>query len=276
MGPVVMERDDDDFVALLLGNAPAEGTKRHAASTDATLEVRIDDVAVVHTPDEVVRRRRGAWYVIFAVAAAAVALLVGLVPRLVQSSSDAGDQLAVSPLRPTSPAKPAPAQTTAMPPRVHPHAVKLSNAPRAHVPVPLPSAPPAPPAPLAATVSLSAAVVHAGGSITVHYSWTDGSGQLLYVNHVGVSATKFVRLPPCGTSSPAPKASAGHGSWTFALPVGGPVLIEGVSLPFDHPERIRVGVQIGTGGRCGAVEEKTVTQWVTLYPAVVASPSTTP
>ena len=287
MGPVVVERDDDELVALLLGNDPVEGTGRPAGSTDATIEVRIGDLAVVHTPDEVARRRRGAqhrgaWYAIFAVAAAAVALLVGLVPRLVQSSSGSSDQLAVSPLHPSSPAKAAPAHSTTTPPPVHPHPAKSlpalpattgykpSSSPRAHVPV----APP--PAPLSVTMSLSGTKVQAGSSITVHYSWSDGNGRLLYVNAIGLSAVKVVRPPACAGHAPAPKPSKGSGSWIFALPFGQPGLIEGVTFPFDHPERIKVGVQIGTGAQCVPVEEKTVTQWVTLYPSPAVTPSTTP
>lgn len=249
---------------------------------DGTIEVRLGDLAVVHTPEATPRRRRATAYAVVLAAAAAIALIVGVVPRLLPSGNDTKDRLAVTPLHPSSSVRPTSApQTTAASTQPHgqqsaPAVTKThagavaTTAPSAVTPV-LP-----PPAPLAVTMSLSATTVQAGSSITVNYSWTDGSGQVLYVNHVGISAVKFVRLPPCTGIQPAPKPSSGHGSWTFSLPLGEPTLIEGLTPPFDHPERIKVGVQIGTGGRCGPVEEKIVTQWVTLYPAVTATPSTTP
>ena len=209
-----------------------------ARPQDGRLEVRIGDLAVVHTLDE--PRRRGRSYAVIVAAAAAIALVVVLavvlVPGLMQSSRNTDDRLAVSPLHPATSAQPAT------------------------------STRPASPAPLSVTMSLSATTVHAGGSITVNYAWSDGNGRLLYLNHVGMSATKVVRPPACTGPAPAPQPGSGHGSWTFTLPVGQAGLIEGLSVPFDHPERIKVGVQIGTGGQCGPVEEKTVTQWVTLYP----------
>jgi hypothetical protein len=288
--------DDDDLVDRLRAHDPVAGWtpdreeafKRLATAEpelfaasevtapDGTIEVRIGDLAVVHTVDGSARRRRTTSYAAIVATAAAIALVVALIPQLLQSGGDTKDRLAVTASRPSTAAKPVPAPAPVQPaapasvrPRVKQSAPTVSKG-HSSTATAVPSAaapPPPPPAPLSVTMSLSATEVHAGNSVTVNYSWTDGSGQLLYLNHIGISASKFVRLLPCGNGSAAPKPSSGHGSWVFTLPLGEPMLIEGVSSPFDHPERIKVGVQIGTGGKCGPVEEKTVTQWLTIYPA---------
>ena len=260
-----MSRDfDDDVLSAADDVAASELTAATTARPlDGRLEVRIGDLAVVYTPDE--QRRRGRSYAVIVAAAAAIVLVVVLVvvlaAGLVRSGAKTRDRLAVSPAPPMAKTSAQPHRNATAPAVVHPPDATASSVARAVVP----AGPP--PAPLSVTMSLSATTVQAGGSITVNYSWTDGNGRLLYLNEVGVSAVKVVRPPPCTSTPPAPKPSSGHGSWIFSLPPQGqPALIDGLSLPFDHPERIKVGVQIGTGAKCVPLEEKTVTQWVTIYP----------
>jgi hypothetical protein len=125
-----------------------------------------------------------------------------------------------------------------------------------------------PPAALLVQANVSATTVPYGGSVTVTYSWSDGDGQVLAVNHVESSASKIVRPPACVSAQHTPRPSSGHGTYVFTVQNVG--LIAGLSIPFDHPQRIRVGLDLETGGGCAAVEQKSATQWVTLLPPVAA------
>lgn len=271
-----------DADAALQRLATVEPDVERATRTTAasgTIEVRIGDLAVVHQPEPPRRPTRRNLYVAVVGAAAALALLVGLVvPRLLQSNGDAKERLSVASLRPSPSATSAAARPTtpvlAHPPVTRPTPALTTLGTRVSASPGTGGIVAPPPAGLAVTVSLSATTVQSGGHIAVRYSWTDGNGPFLYVNPIGITALKVVRPPRCTGAVPAPKPSKGSGSWTFSVPLQAPYLIDGLRLPFDHPERIRVGVEVATGSSCVPVESKVVTQWVTIYPP--PAPAATP
>lgn len=253
------------------------GTQDRDASA---IQVTIGDLTVIHRPDPP-RRRRPLAQAALAVAAIVVLLVAGLIiGGTTVGTGDKSSRLRVVNPAATPSASPVPSPPgSTQQPRHRP-----ASAP-ASVPSKTATHPTAaakggpPPAPLIVHVSVSKTTLHPGESLVVTYSWSDGDGQLLDLNHVESTATRIVRPRPCTQSSHVTHPGSGHGSYQFTFTYAGPTgvsLIAGLSLPFDHPERIRVGVDIGTGGQCAPFEYIGASQWVTLVPPVnpTMSPST--
>jgi hypothetical protein len=292
----------DDVVALLKAhdevggwepNAPAAfarlaaelpGSSGTGAAASAgpgdVVQVSIGDLSVIHRPEPTVQddRRRLPGQVWLTAAAVVVLAAAGLlVNHAVTTGNDGPSHLrVVSPLTSTSPTHATattPAQTR-----------RPSSAAVAPVHTSSAGAVAAVAAPLQVHVSVSKTSLHPGDSLVVTYSWSDGDGRLLNLNHVESTALKVTRPPACGAQTHVLHPGSGHGSYTFTFvypPPNGGVLLAGFSLPFDHPERIQVGVDINTGGGCAPEQEKTAAQWVTLLPPTTsatpaASPSPTP
>lgn len=115
------------------------------------------------------------------------------------------------------------------------------------------------PAKLAVHVTLSATTIHYGESVVVTYSWSDGDGTLLDVNQVGSGAVAYAQSVPCAGDATGAQPISGHGQWTY---VANNV---NVGSTADRPYRVRVGLQVRTGG-CGAPEDRTAAEWVTVLP----------
>lgn len=259
------------------------GAGEGLAPSNDVLSVTMGDLTVEHRTMAERRRMRRGPLLLFAAAAVVVALIaISLIAALASNGPTGSSRLrTLTPAHTPVVQVPSPLPTLMTPALIRPlheaPPVATSQTSKA-------SSSPSRPAPLAPAgldvhATVSATTVPFGGSITVTYSWSDGDGQLLDINSVESTAWKLTKPAACTTTHHAPRPSQGRGNYVFtsSYPTSsGVVLTAGLKLPFDHPESIRVGVDIRTGGGCAPIEERLATQWVTLLPPpITASPSPT-
>jgi hypothetical protein len=108
-------------------------------------------------------------------------------------------------------------------------------------------------------IALSKARVRIGDQLRVDYSWSDGNGDLVDTNRIGTMAIQVLRNVTCTRTSTATHPIHGHGTWWYRPQAA-------FTGAYTHAVKIQVGYNVRTGG-CAPVQEKTVTQTVTVLPA---------
>jgi hypothetical protein len=267
------------FTRLAAKHSELTEDKSSATGRAEVVEMSIGDLTVVHRPDPPARSRMRPAAQVLAAAAAVVLLAVAglVVSHVVTGSSGSSSRLRT--VTPATSSSPSPTSTPAVVPpapkpgvRTHPASGVVAASSPAHVGS---LAGPSPtvittPAPLTVHLAVSRTSLYPGQSVTVTYSWSDGDGQLLNVTRVEATAVKITRPPPCGSATHRVHSSSGSGSYVYTYPaatVAGAWLGPGPNGPVARPTPFRVGVQIGTGGNCAALQSKTAATWITLLPA---------
>lgn len=108
-------------------------------------------------------------------------------------------------------------------------------------------------------ITLNKTRVRIGHRLRVDYSWSDGNGDLVDTNRIGTMAISVLRNVKCTRTSTAAHPIHGHGTWWYRPRAA-------FTGAYTHSVKIQVGYNVRTGG-CAPIQEKTVTQTVTVLPA---------